>query len=206
MLLERGRTAFNNAGVPPEKLAFWWPNYVKQIEWVVAEEQKRRAAIKQLYNETDGETYLPSPLGKFKIFSSADRIEELKDGTLNIVDYKTGAARSLKEIKAGKAPQLPVEGLIAEAGGFKDVAAATVSGMQYWAFKDEQVKGIKGADSAGALAVTREIVQNLINAYADEKHPYLVKPRPSDVGNSSDYDHLSRLDEWCVHVNNKAEE
>jgi len=206
MLLQRGRDAFADAGVPPEKMAFWWPNYVKQVEWVIAEEQKRRAEIKQLYNEAEGATYLPSPLGKFKIFSSADRIEKLKDGTLNIVDYKTGGARSLKEIKTGKAPQLPVEGLIAEAGGFKDVAAATVSGMQYWAFKDEQVRGIKGADSAGALAVTKEIVQNLINAYADEKQPYLVKPRPSDVGNSSDYDHLSRLDEWCVHVNNKAEE
>ena len=187
-------------------MAFWWPRYVKQIEWVIKQEQECRLNIEQLYNEAEGGMDMPSPLGKFRIFTKADRIEKLKDGTLNIVDYKTGNdSRGSKEIKNGKAPQLPIEGLIAQSGGFKDVPAAAVSKMQYWALKNEQIKEVKGSDNTTALKIIRETVQNLIDAYAKEKQPYLVKPRPADAGKNSDYDHLSRLDEWCVHADNPEE-
>ncbi len=202
ILLERGREMFAAAEVSPDVMAFWWPKFVKQIEWVISQETEIRTDVKHLYNERDGEIFLPNPAGgMFRVFATADRIEELKDGTLNIADYKTGNdSRKPTEIKACKAPQLPVEGMIAARGGFKDVAAAPVSKLQYWALKEEKTKEIAGADCVATLDKMEQIVKNLIDEYANPERPYLVKPRPADIDNNSDYDHLARLQEWCVHA------
>ncbi len=205
-LLERGREAFAADEIPSEKMAFWWPRYVKNMEWVVAQERVRRGNIAQLYNECRGEMSMPGPLGSFEVFADADRIEKLKDGTLNIVDYKTGNdSRKTNEVTSGKAPQLPIEGLIAQKGGFKDIAPAQINSLQYWALKDETLREVKDVDCLKSMEIIEQTIQNLINAYAKEEQPYLVKPRPSDMDGYSDYDHLSRLDEWCVH-GNKTEE
>ena len=201
-----GRREFADREVPQEVSAFWWPRFVKQMEWVIKQEQDYRPFIRQLQNETFGEVILPSPSGGFRIFGTADRVEILKNGTLNIVDYKTGNdSFANKEITAGKAPQLPVEAIIAQKGGFEGVPAAKVSALRYWALKEETIKEAVGKDCEKAIGRITEIVENLINAYARQEQPYLVKPRPSDMGKISDYDHLSRLNEWCVHAEQKED-
>ena len=62
----------------------------------------------------------------------ADRIDERTDGTVAIIDYKTGAVPSTKEVSAGYAPQLPLEAVIAAAGGFDVIGAKAVSELAYW--------------------------------------------------------------------------
>ncbi len=138
MLLDLGQKEFERRGVSQEVLAFWLPKYKKQMEWVVAKELQCRADIRKLYNEIEGEYSIQGPAGKFTISGTADRIEELKDGTLNIVDYKTGNdSRTHDEIVNGKAPQLPVEALIAQNKGYAGVPDAKIYGLQYWALKDK---------------------------------------------------------------------
>ena len=202
ILLQRGREMFASKDVSPDVMAFWWPKFEQQIEWVISQEIETRADIKNLYNEKSGKIYLPNPAGGlFEIFAKADRIEKLKNGTLNIVDYKTGNdSRKPKEIKECTAPQLPVEGLIAAQGGFEDVAPAPVTKLQYWALKEEKIKEITDADCLKSLDKMERLVRNLIEEYADPHRPYNVKPRPADIDNNSDYDHLARLREWCVHA------
>ena len=51
---------------------------------------------------------------------------------LAIIDYKTGAPPSEKEIEAGFAPQLPLEAAIAAAGGFDGVAGGRGVELAYW--------------------------------------------------------------------------
>lgn len=199
ILLQKGRDAFDANNIPPEKRAFWWPKYEEEIDWLIKQEISGRPEIEQLYNEISGSIKLPYSQGEFLIEAKADRIEKLKDGTLNIIDYKTGKTRKAKEIVAGNAPQLPIEGLIAQRGGFEGVKPAATNSFQYWAFHDSAIC-TDAEKSAAAIEKITEILQNLINAYSRQEQAYLVKPRPADVGGFSDYDHLSRLSEWCVHA------
>src|SRR5690606_17062087 len=66
----------------------------------------------------------------------ADRIDRLPDGTLAIVDYKTGAPPSGREVEGGFALQLGTLGLMARAGAFQDLSGQTVRGeptrFEYW--------------------------------------------------------------------------
>lgn len=211
ILMEMGQNEFIKREVPPEVSAFWLPKYKKQMEWVVTKELQCRAAIRKLHSEIEGECKIKTPTGDFTISGKADRIEELKDGTLNIVDYKTGNdSRKSKEIIDGKAPQLPIEAIIAQNRGYKEVTSNKVSGLQYWALKDDlpqetaaNSKKIKketcGEETQKAIEKMKEIVAGLIEDYANPKQAYLVKPLPSAMDDISNYDHLSRLYEWCVH-------
>ena len=82
--------------------------------------------------EVKGEREFTAPAGPFKIRATADRIDRLAGGGLAIYDYKTGYNPSDKQIKAGFAPQLPLEGAIAQAGGFTGIAAAEVAKLAAW--------------------------------------------------------------------------
>ena len=140
--------------------------------------------------------------GEFTITAQADRIDILKNKRLNILDYKTGKDKTVKAMTAGKAPQLPIEGMIAKANGFPDVASiitsADIESFQYWAFRDK-FNATDADESKKAMEVIQTAVSKLIKAYDNEKQPYLVKPEPSNAKDYSDYDHLSRIKEWGTH-------
>lgn len=135
--------------------------------------------------------------GPFTITAKADRIDETKDGCLNILDYKTGKARSVKEITSGMAPQLPIEGLIAENGGFSEVPAKEIAGLRYWRLGKEEIIANEEQSSKG-LEKTLSYLQTLIRHFDNEATPYFAKPNPSYAPSYSDYDHLSRFLEWSV--------
>jgi ATP-dependent helicase/nuclease subunit B len=52
-----------------------------------------------------------------RIHGRADRIDRLADGTLAMVDYKTGTPPSARMVQEGFALQLGLIGLIAQGGG-----------------------------------------------------------------------------------------
>ncbi len=54
----------------------------------------------------------------FTLTARADRLDVAGDGGLAIIDYKTGTPPSPKEVRS-LSPQLPLEALIARAGGFE---------------------------------------------------------------------------------------
>ena len=56
---------------------------------------------------------LTRPGGPFTLVGRADRIERRADGRLAILDYKTGAPPSQREVDAGLAPQLLLEACMA---------------------------------------------------------------------------------------------
>ena len=71
----------------------------------------------------------------------ADRIEELEDGSYEIVDYKTGAIPSKKEVNVGVSPRLPLEAAMIAHGAFDDVPPGDVTALKYWK--------LSGGDPAG---------------------------------------------------------
>lgn len=203
-LLALGEKEFAENNINADIKAFWWPRFVKTINWLADTENIYRGEISKVHNEVTGSFDFCSAGGKFTITAKADRIDETKDGYLNILDYKTGRARTSSEIASGMAPQLPIEGLIAENGGFAGIPAKKVSTLRYWKLGDKEIIGNE-QQSRDGIERTEERVKTLISLFDFETTPYLAKPNPHDAPEYSDYDHLSRYLEWSVRDDNAGE-
>lgn len=193
-LLNLGERVFADEHVPPEQYAFWYPRFVEAMEWYVTQEAQYRPKVETVHNEIEG--FMKFDDLDFKIKAKADRIDETKDGYVNIIDYKTGSYRTDKEMVSGKAPQLPIEALIAERGGFPEVPPKKAESLRYWTFKREVCTTPEQTEEA--INNTSKNLRELITAFDDENRPYLAKPVPSNKPIYSDYEHLSRYLEWSV--------
>jgi ATP-dependent helicase/nuclease subunit B len=110
------------------------------------------------------------------------------------------------------APQLLLEALIAEAGGFAGVAGGEVAELAYYHLKGTDGGGKaepRGARKArgGKAAVTLEEakvqtgrrMKELAAFYADPANGYLSRKIPKKQGDwQGDYDHLARVAEWSI--------
>ena len=201
-LLAIGAREFQNSEIAPEVRAFWWPRFESTVTWVLQTEELYRQNIARVYSEVKGQMEWEAPAGKFTVEARADRIDITKDGTINIIDYKTGEPRSQKEVQAGYAPQLPIEGLIAINGGFYDkeqkpIAATVVERLIYWKL------GVKKTEiplsNGTLLADIEKKLKKLIHEFDFETTPYLARPNPKHLLKYSDYEHLARVKEWSVH-------
>ena len=121
--------------------AFWWPRFLRIAQWFVAWDSERRAGIQTLHAEIRGELKFPIGKREFTLSAIADRIEQRKDGSFAIIDYKTGAARTEKQVRTGLAPQLTLEAAILRGGGFQRIAAGSVSEISYVTLKGGEPAG-----------------------------------------------------------------
>ena len=110
-------------------------------QWFVAWDGERRAAIQTLHAEIKGELKFPIGKREFTLSAIADRIEQRKDGSYAIIDYKTGSARTEKQVRTGLAPQLTLEAAILRAGKFADLPAGSVSEISYVTLKGGEPAG-----------------------------------------------------------------
>ncbi len=201
-LIEIGAEVFQPIKAKPGAFAFWWPRFLRIAAWFVATERERRAGLRQSFVEIAGSLTLAAPGGDFLLKAKADRIDVMSDGSLAIVDYKTGAPPSGKMVEAGFAPQLPLEAAIAEAGGFAGLPQAPVGELAFWRLSggtppatiERAGRSAPQNLAEGALAGLAELVA----AFDDPATPYACKPRPALAPRFNDYDHLSRIAEWSV--------
>lgn len=197
ILLKMGEEAFNSSGFSVDKQAFWRPKFVKMAAWIAENEAEYRKNIARIHNEVWGRFFIENlPGGAFEIYAKADRVDETPDGKINIIDYKTGRARTVNEVKRGYAPQLPIEGIIAEAGGFDGVAKADVETLMYWKLGTQVIE--IDAKENDILSETKEHIVETLNRFDFETTGYLSRPNPKNVPEYSDYEHLARVKEWSV--------
>ncbi|MBS40392.1 MAG: double-strand break repair protein AddB [Rhodospirillales bacterium] len=199
VLRDIGIAAFGNALAYPSVWAFWWPRYERIIDWFAANEVDYRKTVHATHTEVTGLLKIQSDYGQFTLVAKADRIDELKDGTISIIDYKTGASPNASDVLHGFSPQLPLEVVIAEAGGFEKIMKAKVSILEVWRIGggdppgERHPVGTKIEDLAGA---TLHGLTNLIKQFDNPKTPYLSQPDPTHAPGWSDYAHLARVLEW----------
>src|SRR5262249_47510997 len=139
----------------------------------------------------------------FTLTARTDRIDRLADGTLAILDYKSGSTDRRSDVNAGREPQLPLMGAIAEAGGFENVEAAAVQELAYI-----MLKGNRQGGEALALNNPQQLIvdylrrlDEIIARYDDPRMPYRAAVIPIFRDNPTfkgDYDHLARLAEWST--------
>lgn len=93
-------------------------------------EEKRRKLIKSVYCEIKGSIELNIKGKKINIVAIADRIEVGKHQEAYIMDYKTGAIPTKKDIISGLSPQLIIESIILSENGF-DIPVSVVKKIIY---------------------------------------------------------------------------
>ena len=207
-LVAIGAEVFAPALARPGVWAFWWPRFRAVARWLVGHERARRADVARVHTEIDGSLELPGPAGPFLLHARADRVDELKDGTVALIDYKTGIPPSAKEVAAVYDPQLPLEAAIARFGGFAGVAAAEVSQMLYWRLKGGAQGGEEksaGTDPGRLTDEALEGLRGLIAAFDDPATPYEARPHPDRAPKYSDYLHLARVKEWAASGDDEGE-
>lgn len=196
-----GHEAFGALLEQPAIRTFWWPRFERIAEWFLAVEGARRATATPLATEVKGRLVLDAPGGPFTLTATADRIDRVQADRLCIIDYKTGQPPNDKEVRLGKAPQLPLEALIAMEGGFEGLAPAPVAELAFWHLSGGEPAGhvrLLKEDPATLAAEAKDGLLRLIARFDDEATPYLSQPRPGWAPRHTDYAHLARVAEWSA--------
>jgi ATP-dependent helicase/nuclease subunit B len=133
----------------------------------------------------------------------ADRIDLLADGSLAIVDYKTGTPPRAKAVAEGYSMQLGLLGLIAERGGFRDIDGVPAC-FEYWSLAKKAgrighvaspVGGRNGIDPAEFTTVAARNFIAAAEAWLTGSEPFTAKLHP-EYAPYGEYDQLMRLEEW----------
>jgi len=199
---------FAQSNLPKAALALWKPRFINAARWFVAEERLRRAEIAKSHLEIAGTRAFATPVGEFVLRGRADRIDVLRDGTAAIIDYKTGALPSPKQVKLLLSPQLPLEALILAEGGFADAGKLATSELIYIRFGGGAEPGeIRHTPDVSPLIAQAEAnLRTRLVDYGNPDMPYLPRVMPFRADQPGDYDHLSRVREWALAGWEEAEE
>jgi double-strand break repair protein AddB len=194
---------FATLGGAPRVEAFWRPALQRFARWFAATEPARRARAAATRAEVEG-TLAIAAGGGFTLTARADRIDIGEDGGLTIYDYKTGKLPPPKRVDELFAPQLALEAVIAEGGGFEDLGARTVVDLRYIEATGRQQGGLDrvAAKSPPSDLADRARAQlgRLIERFADPATPYEVKRRPAAAFDYryDEYEQLARIQEWLT--------
>jgi ATP-dependent helicase/nuclease subunit B len=204
-LLALGERHFATLQDYPEARAFWWPRFTRIAHWFVGWEAERRVNASELFAEVNARLDIPLGERTFRLTTRADRIERLADGRYAILDYKTGATPTEKQVRTGLSPQLTLEGAIVRAGAFPNIPKS-ISLAEY------VYVAVRGGDPAGEArpiefkegdpnshaddALARLIA--ILAKFEDEETPYRSLVSPMWKTRYGDYDHLARVKEWSA--------
>ena len=186
---------------PPIR-AFWLARFWLIADWFLEHERQTRSERIRTVAEQKGQISLEAPHGPVIVTATADRLDIHDDGTISIIDYKTGTTPSRKKVQDRRATQLLIEAVIAEAGGFSAGDAEAPKGLkalEYWQLSGslDRTARITPVLPEGFNAdIDRQYLSDLICKYDNADQPYVPEPSPHDRPAYSDYRHLSRVREW----------
>ncbi len=199
--------ALDDAEMRPALAAWWRPRLRRIAAWAAEAERDRRAVVRPtlISPEVKGVWTIDAPAGPFTLQGRADRIERRPDGTIAILDYKTGAPPTSTQVAEGRAPQLPLEAAMAEAGAFGAELAGPVTDLTYWHIAGGYEPGAakplfqgKAEKIAAATEMARESFKGLVASFDDAARAYLSQPSPGAAPRFSDYARLARVAEWAA--------
>lgn len=195
---------FDEMSAHPFMRAMWKPRLIDALLWIEEETDRLAGEGRDvLAIERKGEIIVDG----IRIHGRADRIDRLADGTLAVVDYKTGTPPSGKMVAQGYALQLGLIGMIARGGGMEGVAGEPVK-FEYWSLGRNKDRGFgymkspvkETARQTGLLLEdflpeTERFLREAIARWLLGSEPFTARLNP-DLPGYSDFDQLMRLDEW----------
>jgi double-strand break repair protein AddB len=142
--------------------------------------------------ETKGGVTLPAL--DFRLTAKPDRIDAYPDGTLHILDYKTGTPPTAKE-QLHFDKQLLLEAAMAERGAFDTIGERQVARISYI--------GLNTAAKVESTEITPELLarvwddlHRLVGHYLSPGQGYASRRAVFKARFPGDYDHLARFGEW----------
>jgi ATP-dependent helicase/nuclease subunit B len=199
-LRPRAEALLAGSDAHPLMRALWQPRLLEAIDWIAAEVARNRAAGRTpVRAEIWGETELAGIMLGGKV----DRIDRAADGSLVILDYKTGTPPGPKAVAEGYSMQLGLLGLIAERGGFKDVEGLPAC-FEYWSlarkagrlgYVASPVGGRNGIDAAEFTTMAARHFIAAASHWLTGDAPFTAKLNPA-YAPYAEFDQLMRLDEW----------
>lgn len=195
---------FDEMSAHPFMRAMWKPRLLDALLWIEQETDRLAGEGRDvLAFEKEGEMTVDG----IRIHGRADRVDRLADGSLAIVDYKTGTPPTGRMVEKGYALQLGLIGLIARDGGIKGVAGEP-SRFEYWSLGRNKERGfgymdspvLEGRKKSGIpledfLHETERFLREAIARWLLGNEPFTARLNP-DLPGYADYDQLMRLDEW----------
>lgn len=197
--------AFAGLDAIGERRDIWLRRFATAASQFLAFETERAPLVRQRHAEIRGALDLRLA-DAFRITGQADRVDEMVDGTLEILDFKTGSPPAAAAMRAFEAPQLPLEALMAAAGGMEGVAAAASGALTYVkiglgpdAFRPspyclpDGMTLMEAADAVGRRA------QGHIEHFLLRQTPLPARLLPLKGQRfAGAYDHLARVAEWTA--------
>ncbi|WOK37007.1 double-strand break repair protein AddB [Sphingomonas sp. C3-2] len=199
----RARALFERADTHPVMRVLWQPRLMEALEWISAEIAEGRL-IGRI--PVKAEAWGALQIAGVELGGRIDRIDRFADGSLAVIDYKTGSPPSSRAVREGFSMQLGLLGLIAEEAGFEDVLGRAAA-FEYWSLaRGKTGFGYKQSpvDESGRWQkiVTAEFTaiarHNFIEAaerWLTGNEAFTAKLHP-EYAPYGDYDQLMRLDEW----------
>jgi ATP-dependent helicase/nuclease subunit B len=184
----------------PLMRALWQPRLLEAIDWIAQQmREDREKGRLPLVAEAKGKCRIAD----VDLYGVADRIDRCADGSLAILDYKTGTPPGPKAVAEGYSMQLGLLGLIAENGGFEGVEGIPAA-FEYWSLAKKSGKlgyvaspvgGKNGIDPEDFTAMAERNFRAAAARWLTGEEAFTAKLHP-DHAPYADYDQLMRLDEW----------
>ncbi|GGB85931.1 double-strand break repair protein AddB [Novosphingobium endophyticum] len=202
----------------PLMRALWWPRLSAAFDTFDAMIARQKAEGREVLTV---EAWGDMRHRDIRIHGRADRIDRKADGSLVVVDYKTGGPPKPLQVKEGFALQLGLIAMIAEAGGFSGVEGRA-SGFEYWSLAkkprtdefgyamepvtDEEKRREKMLMRQDFLPETERYLDDALDRWILGTEPFTARLNP-ELASYADYDQLMRLDEWITTLgSHEAEE
>ena len=206
VLVAKGRECFAEAALPPDVEAVWWPRFERLADEIVTWERERAENVTQRTAEARASS---TTVGSSEVTLSgyADRVDVLREGLADILDYKTGSSPSKGQAHTLLAPQLALEGALLRRGAFKELGALDPADLAFVRLKAngevlhetilEHDRKAKSAVELSEEAWAR--LEQLLLHYRDPQTGYLSRALPfREAEVDGEYDHLARVLEWSA--------
>lgn len=203
MLRRLAEEEFGKLHVSAEVRAIWLRRFETAAQQFLEFEQDRNAGVRRRHAEIKGEWQLP--IG-FTLTGRADRVDEMVDGTLEIMDFKTGSVPQPVTMRAFEAPQLLLEAAMARAGALEGIAPADSSALTYVkiglgpdAFQPRAFSLASEHDVMSAAHEIERRMQAHVEHFLFRDTPMPARLLPLKTQRfPGPYDHLSRMAEWTA--------
>ena len=196
-LRPRAERLLQDQAIHPMLRALWAPRLLEAIDWIAnMERENQDQGRRPLKAEIEGDT----PLGGVVVQGRADRIDRLPDGSLAIIDYKTGQPPSQKSVREGFSLQLGLLGLIGRAGGFEHVSGDPEA-FEYWSLARHRgkfgrlMRPDKDMQPGEFLDHAYRNFMEAAERWLTGEDAFTAKLNPA-YAPYGDYDQLMRLEEW----------
>ncbi|MBN8814710.1 MAG: double-strand break repair protein AddB [Sphingomonas sp.] len=195
----RAASLIGDARTHPMIRALWGPRLMEAIDWIDGEVAAKSGERRILRVEGSGKMQLAG----IDLSGRFDRIDRNADGTLTVVDYKTGQPPSTAAVREGFSLQLGLLGLMAQQGAF-DGVGGRATGFEYWSLAKKNgrfgfvASPCKGKDPVPPDEFVDLARRNFVGAakrWLTGGDAFVAKLNP-DYANYADYDQLMRRDEW----------